>query len=139
MSFPGCSFLAVPSWLSCPANLARTVLSSIVLQNVELQNVENTKRRTTKRRLQNVESYKRANYKTLKVTKGKNNKRSNILKPNKRSKITKSRKRRENTVQYGKNLRKNFSTKNQKGDKKFPGLFLRVNSGLGWFVYGNHP
>jgi hypothetical protein len=73
------------------------------LLKVELQNVE----------LQNVEIYER-----------KNNKRSKIPKPNKRSKITKSRKRRENTVQYGKNPRKNFSTENQKGGEKFPWAFF---------------
>jgi hypothetical protein len=73
-----------------------------------------TKRRKLQKvELQNVESYKRSK-----------NKRSKIPKPNKRSKITKCQKGRENTVQYGKNPRKNFSTENQKGGKKFLWAFF---------------
>jgi hypothetical protein len=64
-----------------------------MLQKVEKQNVE----------LQNVESYKRLNNKTSKITKRR--KRSKITKSRKRWKIRKSTKRKKNTVQYGKNPR----------------------------------
>ncbi len=73
-----------------------------MLQKVEKQNVE----------LQDVESYKRQNNKSLKITKRR--KRSNITKSQKRSKIT---------LQFRKNSLKIFFTENQKGDEKFPWVF----------------
>ncbi len=70
---------------------------------------------------QNIESYKRQNNKTSKMTIRR--KRSKITKSRKSPKITKSRKRKKNPVQYGKNQRKNFFPENKKGGKKFPWAF----------------